>query len=280
MSFLEIPFPGFDPVAVYLGPLPIRWYGLAYAAGLLLGWLYIRRLAADRRLWPQGAPLDNDQIDSLLLWTAAGVILGGRLIGILLYDADAYVADPLQVLQVWRGGMSFHGGLIGVILALVLFSRRHGVSLLSVGDLVAAAVPIGLFFGRMANFINGELWGRATDLPWAMVFPDKDAGGLARHPSQLYEAALEGIVLFLMLKLLTHNRLKLGQPGFVAGAFLAGYAVARGICELFREGDPNWLFPTGAITTGMIYCVPMLVAGLYFMAKARAAQPASGQAAS
>lgn len=278
---LSIPFPGIDPVAFHLGPFPIRWYGLAYAAGLVLGWLYIRKLAATGALWPATAgkaPLNQDQIDSLLLWTAAGVILGGRLIGILLYDVQDYVQEPWRILETWKGGMSFHGGLLGVVIALLLFARRHAVNVFSVGDLVAAAVPVGIFFGRIANFINGELWGRPATVPWAMVFPEPAAGGLARHPSQLYEAVLEGLVLFLVLRILTHGMGKLARPGFVAGAFLAGYAVARSFCELFREGDPNWLFPTGAVTTGMIYSLPMLIAGLYLMMRARPEKTSGGAA--
>jgi phosphatidylglycerol---prolipoprotein diacylglyceryl transferase len=270
-----LPFPNIDPVAIWLGPVPVRWYGLAYAAGLLLGWQYVRMLMKSERLWGGAPPLTLDQVDSLLLWVTAGVVVGGRL-GILLYEPQLLWQDPLQILQPWKGGMSFHGGAIGVILMLLLFGRRHGISPFRAGDAVAAAIPIGLFFGRLANFVNGELWGRASNVSWAMVFPDPQAGGVARHPSQLYEAALEGLALFLVLRYLTHHLGKLQQPGYVAGACLAGYAIARSFCEIFRDGDPFWLDPSGTLTLGIVYSLPMLVAGIWMIRRqTRASSTAS-----
>ena len=275
LHFLVIAYPRFDPVALYLGPIPLRWYGLAYVAGLLLGWLYVRRLVAMPRLSGGVAPLTLDHIDMLLLWVMAGVVLGGRLIGIVLYDPGPYIRDPWEVLRTWHGGMAFHGGLIGVTLAILLFAWRHGVRPLAISDVVAVAVPVGLFFGRIANFVNGELWGRITDVPWAMVFPDKDAGEFARHPSQLYEAGLEGLVLGVVLWWLATRRGKLANEGFMTGAFLLGYGLARGFCELFREGDDTWFFHSGWITSGMLYSVPMVAIGAWLMWRAGARGPAS-----
>jgi phosphatidylglycerol---prolipoprotein diacylglyceryl transferase len=243
----------------------VRWYGLAYAAGLLLGWLYIRRIIRSERLWGGPPPMTIEHVDSLLLWMTFGVVVGGRLGAVLLYEPSMFWLNPLGILQPWNGGMAFHGGVIGVTIALLLFGRKHGISPVRAGDAVAAALPIGLFLGRIANFINGELWGHVSDVPWAMVFPGRDAGLLPRHPSQLYEAALEGIVLFLLLRWLTHHRLMLRQPGFVAGAFLVGYAIARTLCEVYREGVPFWLDPSGTITLGMLYSLPMVLGGLYLM---------------
>ena len=270
MHVLSIAYPQIDPIALKLGPVVVRWYGLSYVAGLLLGWLYIRHLVSTPRLWGGTPPLNRDQTDSLLLWITAGVVVGGRLGAILLYDPLPYLRDPLEIFAVWHGGMAFHGGLIGVVLATFWFARRHGVSVLSVGDVVTAAVPIGLFFGRIANFINGELWGRTTMLPWGMVFPDREAGLLPRHPSQLYEAGLEGVLLFAVLWWLVHRGLKLQQPGYVAGAFLLGYGLARSFCELFREGDGTWFLGTDVVTAGMLYSLPMIAIGAWMMWRARA----------
>ena len=261
MSFLTLPYPQFDPVALHLGSISVRWYGLAYAAGLLIGWLYLRRMIATPRIWGGPPPLSREHLDSLLLWVTAGVVIGGRLIGILLYDPMDYIKNPFEIIAVWHGGMAFHGGLLGVILAILLFSRTHLLTALQVGDLVAASVPIGLFFGRVANFINGELWGRTSNVPWAMVFPDPSAGPLPRHPSQLYEAVLEGIVLGIVLWWLIWRQGRLQQQGFVTGAFLVGYGLARVTAEAFREGDSTWFFQSGVVTAGMLYSVPMVLIG-------------------
>ena len=264
-----IPYPQFDPVALYLGPIWVRWYGLAYVAGLLLGWYYVRRLVLTRALWGGVTPPSLEQIDSLLLWVMAGVIIGGRVFNAVLYDPAPYLADPLEIFRTWRGGMSFHGGVLGVVLALIVFARWNGLSFFTIGDLTCAAVPVGLFFGRIANFVNGELWGRVADVPWAMVFPDPGAGGVPRHPSQLYEAGLEGLALGLVLWWLVTRRGALARPGLISGVFLVGYALARGFCELFREGDSTWFFTSGFLTSGMLYSIPMVVVGIWLIWNAR-----------
>ena len=256
-----IALPNIDPVAVEIGPLAVRWYGLAYFAGILLGWWYARRLVADQRLWGgRAAPLTLADIDDFLLWLVLGVILGGRLGYALFYQPDHYLDDPLGLFRLWEGGMSFHGGMAGTIIAVVLFCMRRRVPILSLLDVAAASVPLALFLGRLANFINGELWGRPTDVPWAMVFPN---GGLEpRHPSQLYEAALEGLLLFVLLRLLTHWLLSLSRPGLTGGAFIAGYGASRILVEFFREPDPQLGFISGWLTMGMILSLPMLLIGL------------------
>lgn len=269
---LVIPYPNFDPVALKLGPIWVRWYGLSYVAGLLLGWLYIRRLVANGRLWPGNkAPLTADHVDMLLLWIMAGVVLGGRLIGILLYDPMPYIRDPMEIFRTWHGGMSFHGGLLGVLIAMGLFSWRHKLPLLPISDLVCTVVPVGLFFGRLANFINGELWGRVSDVPWAMVFPSPDAGPLPRHPSQLYEAGLEGLLLGSVLYVLATSCGGLKRPGAISGVFLLGYGILRSFGELFREGDVTWFFHSQYVTAGMLYCIPMIPIGIWMMMRARMA---------
>lgn len=264
MSLLAITYPAIDPVALQIGPIAIKWYGLAYMAGLLLGWLYIRQLLANARLWPHNnAPFDVLKVDDLLLFMTIGVVLGGRLGFVLLYEAGHYLRHPLEILQVWRGGMSFHGALIGCGLAALAFARRHDVSVLGAIDASAAAVPIGLLFGRIANFINSELWGRPASVPWAMVFPD--GGPTPRHPSQLYEAILEGLLLFVVLRWLTHSRHALKRPGFVAGVFLIGYALGRSFCELFRAPHKGHLLNIGPLTAGMAFSIPMLLLGLWLV---------------
>ncbi|HEY5831120.1 MAG: prolipoprotein diacylglyceryl transferase [Hyphomicrobiaceae bacterium] len=270
MSLLAIPFPEIDPVALRLGPIAVKWYGLAYMAGLLLGWLYVKRLLRQTRLWPNDkAPFTPDRADDLLLFMTVGVLVGGRLGNVLFYEPAYYFNNPLEIPAVWKGGMAFHGGLIGSIIAIVLFARRVGADAWSVLDACAAATPIGLFFGRLANFINGELWGRPSSMPWAMVFPE--AGPMPRHPSQLYEAALEGLVLFALLWWLAHARLALRRPGVVAGTFLAGYAVARSVCELFREPD----FLLGPLSAGILYSLPMLAGGIWMIWWSGRRMPAS-----
>ncbi len=256
-------FPGFDPIAIQIGPLAIRWYALAYVVSLLLGWRYVHYLS--RRGVTR---LGGVAIDDLLLWATLGVVLGGRLGYVLFYRLGHYLANPLEALAIWQGGMSFHGGLIGVIIAMVVFARRQKVSVFEVSDPVAAAVPIGLFFGRLSNFINGELFGRAGDVPWAMVFPM--AGPEPRHPSQLYQAALEGALLFVVLAWLAHNAALAGRRGLLTGVFLAGYALARMIGELFRQPDAHIGFLAGGITMGQLLSLPMLLAGLWLIWRARA----------
>lgn len=280
MPAFAIPFPVIDPVALQLGPLSIKWYGLAYVAGLLGGWWYCRKLVAAEGLWGGRARPEPEQLDDMLLFVALGVVLGGRLGFVLFYDLERYLARPQDIVQVWQGGMSFHGGLVGATLGLWLFARRRGYPALSVFDLAATVVPIGLFLGRIANFINAELWGRpAPDVPWAMVFPD--AGPVPRHPSQLYEAFGEGILLFILLGLVArYGGLK--RPGLVSGLFGMGYAVARIACEFFREPDPQlgFLFGTaggtgGGLTMGMLLSLPLFLAGLALFLWSRRSQAQS-----
>jgi phosphatidylglycerol:prolipoprotein diacylglycerol transferase len=262
-------FPLIDPVAFSLGPIAVRWYGLAYVAGLLGGWLYARWLVSREALWADQKRPGVTALDDMLVWVAIGIVLGGRLGYVLFYDLASYLARPLEILAVWRGGMSFHGGLAGAIVALTMFARRQGWPLLSVFDIAAAVAPIGLFFGRIANFINGELWGRvAVDLPWAMVFPG--AGPVPRHPSQLYQAGLEGLALFVLVALVV-ARFGFRRPGLVAGVFGVGYAVARIIGEMFREPDPQIGFLAGGLTMGMLLSLPVAAGGLWLILRSRRA---------
>lgn len=269
---LAIPYPNIDPVALSLGPFQVKWYGLAYVAGLLIGWLLIKRMLADSRLWRDGRPPFQPVVaDDLFLWVALGVVLGGRLGHVLLYEPGQYLSDPIQILMVHRGGMAFHGGMLGAIAAMWLFARNRGLVPLTVMDLVAAVVPVGLFFGRVANFINAEVVGSETSVPWGMVFPDW--GPSPRHPAQLYEALLEGLVLFAILRWLTHKRGALAYPGLVGGAFVLGYGAFRMVCELFKH-DEYQVFGKLPVTTGMIYCIPMIVVGWLVMRHARKGQTA------
>ncbi|MFQ5775460.1 MAG: prolipoprotein diacylglyceryl transferase [Kiloniellaceae bacterium] len=261
---LALAFPQIDPVAIAIGPLAIRWYALAYIAGLLLGWRYCRWLAARP---PQR--LSARAIDDFLVWAVLGVVLGGRLGYVLFYKPGFYLAHPQEILFLWQGGMSFHGGLLGVVLATVLFARREGVPIFALSDIVACATPIGLFFGRIANFINGELFGRPTDLPWGMIFPL--GGPVPRHPSQIYEAGIEGLVLFLILFALA-RRGALQRTGSLTGAFLIGYALARMLVELAREPDPHLGFLFAGATMGQLLSLPMLLAGLAVLAWTRRAR--------
>ncbi|MGE0700563.1 MAG: prolipoprotein diacylglyceryl transferase [Hyphomicrobiaceae bacterium] len=260
MSFLAIPYPAIDPVALQLGPLSVKWYGLAYVAGLLLGWLYIKRLVAHSGLWRDGKPPFEPQlVDDLFVWVALGVVIGGRLGHILLYEPGYYFSNPLEILKIWRGGMAFHGGMLGAIAGMWLFARRQGVPALSVMDAVSAAVPFGLFFGRTANFINAEVIGRVTDVPWGMIIPG--AGAMPRHPVQLYEALTEGLLLFLVLRWLTHSRGWLRTPGRIGAAFLLGYGAFRIVCEVFKD-EYRGVLGSLELTSGMLYSVPMVLVGL------------------
>lgn len=263
MLTLAIPFPAIDPVIVQLGPFAIRWYALAYIAGLVIGWQLLRRIVA-RAGWR----LTPEAVDDFLVYATLGVILGGRLGYALFYQGGWYLQNPIEILYVWRGGMSFHGGLLGVLAAAWLFARRQGLPFLEVGDATALVAPIGLFLGRIANFINGELWGRVTEAPWGVVFPG--GGPLPRHPSQLYEAALEGLLLLAVMQWLAWRRPRdptgLGLP---SGVFLTGYALARIVVELFREPDAQLGFLFGGVTMGQVLSLPMLLAGLWLILRAR-----------
>lgn len=253
-------FPGFDPVLISIGPLVIRWYALAYIIGLLGGWWLAKRLIADSRLWPAGgAPMQPVDFDDLIVWAALGVVLGGRLGEVLFYSPGYFFSHPAEIFKLWKGGMSFHGGLLGAMLAVWLFARSKDQPWRSYFDVASAIAPIGLFLGRLANFINGELWGRETTVPWGMIFPY--AGPLPRHPSQLYQATLEGLVLFALVQFVV-RRGGFHRPGLVAGVFGIGYGIARSIGELFRAQDGYVTFLGGELTMGMMLSAPMIIAGL------------------
>ncbi len=250
-----IPFPQIDPVLFSIGPFAVRWYALSYVAGLVLGWRLLRRRAT-----MFSDDLSADNIDDFLVWATIGIILGGRLGYVLFYNLQYFLANPSQIFATWQGGMSFHGGLLGVVVVGLLFCRRYKLSPLILGDALACVSPIGLLFGRVANFINGELYGRVTDVPWGVVFPH--AGPEPRHPSQLYEAFLEGLVLFVVLNFMWRSRKIRANCGVLTGTFIAGYAIARMIVELFRQPDPQIGFLTLGITMGQWLSVPMLIIGV------------------
>jgi phosphatidylglycerol:prolipoprotein diacylglycerol transferase len=260
---MTLHYPRIDPVAIKIGPLAIRWYGLAYITGLVLGWRYTVFLSRQKRFNAPDTRPNATDLDDFLFWAMAGVLLGGRLGIVLFYQPSFYFAHPVNIVKIWQGGMSFHGGMLGVVVALIVFARRRQIPLLQLSDLVACAVPIGLFFGRVANFINGELWGRVTASPLGMVFPD--GGPEPRHPSQLYEASSEGVLLFVLLAILAQRPGIRMRGGVLTGLFLIGYAVARSICELFREPDSYLGFIVGGISMGQILSFPMLLAGIGFV---------------
>jgi len=295
---LVLPFPAFDPILISVGPFAVRWYALAYIAGILIGWRYAVALARNPKLWGGRPPTATPaQIDDLIVWITLGVILGGRIGYILFYmlvspdqRADLF-AHPIVALEIWTGGMSFHGALIGVTLAMIGFSLANRLSLFGVADIVAACEPIGQCFGRLANFINGELWGRPTHLPWGMVFCNPHIaqsypGGacpdyllVPRHPSQLYEAALEGVALFLVVRWATHGGKWLQRPGAVVGLWLIGYGAIRIALENVRNPDvgmPN--FPLG-LTMGMLLSIPMILAGVVLLWRAFRLAPAAAATA-
>lgn len=277
LPIAALPFPMIDPVIVQVGPIGIHWYGLGYIVGILFSWWYTRRLLGQNRLWAHGvAPMRLVDLDDFLVWAAIGIVAGGRIGYVLFYDFARFAADPLAIFAVWEGGMSFHGGMLGTILAMVLFSRSRGINPWTMLDLVAASTPPALGLVRLANFINSELWGRPTDVPWAFVFPT--GGPEPRHPTQLYEALLEGVVLFILLRLLTHRALLLKRPGFVGGAFVAGYGVCRIVVEFFRVPDAQIGYLLGGwLTMGMVLSLPMVLYGSYNMITAR--EPSAPQAA-
>ncbi len=267
-----IPFPAFDPVAIAIGPLEFRWYGLAYMAGLLFAWWYARRLLLQPPLWGGRARLPPDDLDNLIVLVTLGIVLGGRLGYVLFYNIEHYLLNPQDIFKLWHGGMSFHGGLAGAAAALYGFALYTGTPAMGLFDLASAVAPMGLLLGRIANFINGELWGRASDVSWAMVFPN--AGPLPRHPSQLYEAATEGALLFVVLVVVC-QRGGLKRPGLVSGVFGIGYALARIFCEFFREPDPQLGFLLGgAMTMGMLLSLPVLSLGIWLLLRAGADQNA------
>ncbi|MCP3472844.1 prolipoprotein diacylglyceryl transferase [Bradyrhizobium sp. CCGUVB1N3] len=260
MPLLLINFPSFDPNAIAIGPFAIRWYALAYIGGIVLGWIYARALVKTDRLWSGPAPISLVQLDDFILWVTLGIILGGRTGYVLFYNLPFFIEHPAAILKLWEGGMSFHGGFMGCVVAVMWFASRNRISILSLGDITTAVGPIGLFLGRLANFINGELWGRAADpsLPWAMIFPT--GGNIPRHPSQLYEAGMEGILLFTVLAVM----IRLGalkRPGMILGSFILIYGLTRIIGEHFREPDAQLGFLWGGLTMGMLLSIPMLIVG-------------------
>ena len=271
MPLLLIPYPQFDPVLVHLGPLDIRWYALAYITGILGGWVYARAIIKRPRLWGGKAPLTVLDFDDFILWVTFGIIVGGRLGNVLFYDPSYYAENPLEIVMLWHGGMAFHGGFLGCVIAVILFARHRRIPMLSLGDLTCAVVPIGLCLGRIANFINDELWGRPSDVPWAMVFP-RAPDGLPRHPSQLYEAGLEGLVLFIVLALLVRAG-ALRRPGLITGAFMVCYGIARTAGEFFREPDPQLEALAHGLTMGMVLSAPMILIGIVFIVTALRRQP-------
>ncbi len=255
-------FPDIDPVAFSFGPLAIRWYALAYLAGFVLGWRLCMHLA-QRRTTP---PLPQ-HYDDYLVWAVIGTVLGGRLGYVLFYNLPHFFEAPLDALKVWQGGMAFHGGMLGVIGAAFLFARRRKIAFWSFIDLAAVATPIGLFFGRLANFINGELFGRVTDVPWGVVFPN--GGPEPRHPSQFYQAGMEGLILFAVLLLVVRKADWQHRSGLLSGVFLAGYGIARIIGEFFRQPDPQLGFLFAGATMGQLLSVPMVVFGVWLIIRAK-----------
>ncbi|MDP4822894.1 MAG: prolipoprotein diacylglyceryl transferase [Aestuariivirgaceae bacterium] len=264
-------FPEIGPIAFSFGPFAVRWYALAYIGGLLFAFAYMKRLVSNPALWGgKPASVSVAQLDDLFVWGVLGVILGGRLGYVLFYEPLVFLHDPLQAFAIWQGGMSFHGGFLGVVVACVVFARRHGLRVDRLLDLGGASVPVGLGLGRVANFINGELYGRTSDVPWAIVFPG--AGPLARHPSQLYEAALEGLALFAAARIATHVFGSLRYPGMTAGVFAFGYAASRIIVEHFREPDVQLGYLAGPLTMGMLLSVPLGLVGIWLLVRARKVQ--------
>ena len=275
MPLLTIAFPVFDPVAFAIGPFVVRWYALAYIGGIVLGWIYARALIKNETLWRGASPITLAQMDDFVLWVTIGIIVGGRTGYVLFYNPLFFVQHPAEIFELWKGGMSFHGGFLGCVAAVMLFALKNNISILSLGDITTAVGPIGLFLGRIANFINSELWGRPADpdLPWAMIFPN--GGPIPRHPSQLYEAALEGVVLFTILAVMIRMG-ALKRPGLILGSFITIYGIARIIGEFFREPDPQLGFLWGGLTMGMLLSVPMIIAGALIIVAAwrRKAAPA------
>ncbi len=258
---LAIAFPNIDPILLEIGPFSVRWYSLSYVAGILLGWWYLHKLNAF-----EPPALSQKALDDIMIWAIFGVILGGRLGYVAFYNLEYFLAHPNEIIQVWKGGMSFHGGLIGVILAIYLMCLRNKIAFWPVMDRVACVTPIGLFLGRVANFINGELYGRVTDMPWGMIFPGDP---FARHPSQLYEAVLEGLVLFIILSIAVRKSSIRLKPAMLSGIFLIGYGVARSTAEIFREPDAHLGFIIGELTMGQVLCIPMILLGVVLMLYSR-----------
>ncbi|HZC56535.1 MAG TPA: prolipoprotein diacylglyceryl transferase [Xanthobacteraceae bacterium] len=259
MDLFVIPYPVIDPVAVNIGPFPIRWYALAYIGGLAGGWLYALLLVRSARLWDDTPRPTADTIGDLVLYSALAIVIGGRLGQVVFYEWSHYSAHPLEIFQLWQGGMSFHGGMIAAVLAMWYVAKQAKIPILTIGDICAVTAPTGIFFGRVANFIRPELWGRPTNVPWAMIFPDVD--DQPRHPSQLYEGALEGLLLLFILGICVHFG-ALKRPGLASGIFCVGYGVARIFSEFFREPDPQLERLSDNLTMGMVLSAPLVVLGV------------------
>lgn len=257
----EIAYPEIDPVAFWVGPFAVRWYGIAYVAGLFAGVWFMRRIARSKAY-----RFREVEASDFMIWTLVGIMVGGRLGSVLFYNLNAMLEDPARIVRVWEGGMSFHGGVIGVIVVLLIFTWKRKLPLLAFGDAAVCCIPPGLFFGRLANFVNGELWGRPTDVPWAMRFP-LDPLGVPRHPSQLYEAALEGLGLMALLWIAKATVARRLAFGFLGGLFLLGYALARSIVELFREPDAHIGFLYGGLTMGQMLSFPMVILGSWLITR-------------
>ena len=272
MPFLVLPFPAVDPILVSIGPFAIRWYALAYIGGILLGWLYARALVRAEELWGGKAPLTLDDIDDFILWITLGIIFGGRLGYVLFYNPAYFAAHPLEILELWTGGMSFHGGFLGCVAAVMLFGWKRNIRILSLGDLTCAVAPIGLFLGRLANFINGGIVGPRHRCALGHGLPRPRARTLPRHPSQLYEAVLEGLVLFVVLYMLIRSG-ALRRPGLILGAFALIYSLARSFSEFFREPDAQLGLLWGGMTMGMLLSIPLALAGIILIAQAMRRQP-------
>jgi len=269
IAIAVLTFPNIDPVLIEIGPFAVRWYAIAYIAGLIFASWYMKRLVTNPALWGPSKPsMSVPQVDEFFIWSVFGVVLGGRLGYVLFYKPLFYLSHPVDIVRMWDGGMSFHGGFLGVVVACLVYGRRIGTSLDRMLDLGAAAVPVGLGLGRLANFINGELWGRAGDVPWSFVFPG-DELGLARHPSQLYEALLEGFVLFILVRIATHRFGALQFPGRASGIFALWYGMSRIIAEFFREPDAHLGYIFGFITMGMILSVPLCAVGVWLLVRSR-----------
>ncbi|MBV8836935.1 MAG: prolipoprotein diacylglyceryl transferase [Alphaproteobacteria bacterium] len=270
MPALFLHFPEFDPVLIQIGPFAIRWYALAYIVGIVVGWLYARALVRNVRYWGGPPPMTAIDLDDFIVWVTLGIILGGRIGYVLFYNPQYFAAHPLEAFELWKGGMSFHGGFLGCVAAVAAFSWKRDIPFLPLGDVTCAVAPIGLLLGRIANFINGELWGRPTDVSWGMVFPT--GGPLPRHPSQLYEATLEGLVLVLVLAFFIRKG-ALKRPGLIVGIFAVVYAIARSFCELFREPDPQLGFLWGGLTMGMLLSLPLFLFGVALIIRAMRQPP-------
>ena len=268
-SFAVLTYPNIDPVIFSIGPFAVRWYALAYIVGLVFASWYMKRLVSNQALWGKTSPtMTPPQIDDFFVWSVLGVVLGGRLGYVLFYNPAQYFTHPLEIARMWDGGMSFHGGFLGVVAACLLYGRKVGAGLDRMLDLGAASVPVGLGLGRLANFINGELYGRASDAPWSFVFPD-DPLHVPRHPSQLYEACLEGLALFLAVRIATHRFQAFRFRGRAAGVFALGYGMSRIAVEFFREPDAQLGYFAGFITMGMMLSLPLLAVGVWLLIRSR-----------